>query len=131
MPARPPFFRPRAQRSRRDVNAEYDARRGSARDRGYAPAWDKFSAVFKRQHPLCLGCEAVGRTVATDVTDHVEPHRGDMVKFWAGPFQPACRWHHAVIKQHLEELYAKGQAKASDLWLNSKKAMELTHSMFP
>ena len=27
-----------------------------------------------RLHPLCLGCEAIGRVSATDVTDHVEPH---------------------------------------------------------
>jgi 5-methylcytosine-specific restriction protein A len=43
-------------------------------------------------HPVCLGCEAIGQVRATEVTDHVEPHKGDMVKFWnSEQWQPACQ----------------------------------------
>jgi len=88
LPSRPAQFRARQQRDRAALNAEYDARRGSARVRGYGAAWDDVSAGFRRQHPLCPGCEAVGLITPTEVTDHVEPHKGDPVKFWN-----ADMWH--------------------------------------
>lgn len=127
MPSRPKTFHARPQASRAELNAAYDARRGSARKRGYVGQWDLASAVFKRKHPLCLGCEAVGRVVATEVTDHVEPHRGDMAKFWNGElWQPACRWHHDVVKQKLEALFDRGEILVADLWLDSAIARRLT-----
>jgi 5-methylcytosine-specific restriction protein A len=129
MPVRPPTFRPKGNRSRREARAEYDARRGSARERGYDRRWDVAASAFKREpeHALCLGCKAVGRITACDVVDHVEPHKGDMVKFWnRSMWQPACQWHHDVIKQQLERLYEQGKAALADLWLNSEKAKELT-----
>jgi 5-methylcytosine-specific restriction protein A len=33
-------------------------------------------------------------TVATDV-DHVIDHKGDVDRFWAGPFQALCKSHHS------------------------------------
>lgn len=127
MPVRPPTFRPRGRRSHREAKAEADTRRGSARERGYDTRWDREALSFKRDHPLCLGCQAVGRIVATEVVDHVEPHKGDMVKFWnKAMWQSACRWHHDVIKQQLERLYEQGKATLADLWLDSEKAKELT-----
>ncbi|MGY3527708.1 HNH endonuclease [Bradyrhizobium sp. USDA 4452] len=132
MPVRPPTFRPNGQRSRQQTNAEYDARRGSARDRGYDAAFDRASALFKQQHPLCLGCEAIDRVSATDVTDHVVPHKGDRTVFWdRDRWQPACRWHHDVVKQRLEAMYASGAITAADLWLNSAVAMRLTRQLDP
>ena len=109
------------------MNVEYDARRGSARARGCTVQWDRAAAIFKRHHPLCLGCEAVGRVTATEVVDHVEPHKGDAVKFWnAAMWQPACKWHHDVIKQAQERAFAKGELVLADLWLNSAAAIRLT-----
>jgi 5-methylcytosine-specific restriction protein A len=132
MPVCPPSFIPRSQRTIREANVEYDARRGSARERGYGARWDTASAGFKRSHPLCLGCEAVGRVTATDVTDHVEPHKGDMVKFWnAAMWQPACSWHHDVVKQKLELQFARGEISIADLWLNSTVAMQMTRHLDP
>ena len=126
------WFRAQGQRSVDEIRAEAEQRRGTARQRGYGVRWDRVSAAFKLAHPLCLGCEAVGQYKATAVTDHVEPHKGDMVKFWnAERWQPACTWHHDVIKQQLEVLFAKGQLKVDDLWLNSKAAIELTLSLLP
>jgi 5-methylcytosine-specific restriction enzyme A len=114
------------------LNAQYDARRGSARARGYSAEWDAASSLFKRHHPLCLGCEAVGRVTATEVTDHVKPHKGDPGRFWdAAMWQPACRWHHDVIKQSLESMFARGEIKVADLWLSSSTAIRVTMANLP
>ena len=127
MPSRPQVFRSRPQRTRAELDVGYDAQRGTARERGYGARWDKVSAGFKRAHPLCLGCEAIGQVRATDVTDHVVPHKGDMVVFWnSEQWQPACAWHHDVIKQQLEGMFAKGKVAVADLWLNSAAAIRLT-----
>ena len=100
--------------------------RGSARQRGYNTRWDKAVATFKDRHRLCLGCQAVGEKRATEVVDHVEPHKGDQTKFWnTSMWQPACRHCHDVIKKMLERMFEAGEAKIADLWLNSALAISL------
>lgn len=60
------------------------------------------------EHPLCATCEKEGRVTEATVCDHVEPHRGDRVKFFAGPFQSLCDedpWRcHSRVKQREETL---------------------------
>lgn len=105
----------------------YEKDRGSARVRGYNPRWDKASGTFKVRRPWCLGCQALGLQVKTEVVDHVEPHKGNQVKFWnTAMWQPACRWHHDVIKPRLERMYEAGEIAVSDLWLSSKQAISLS-----
>lgn len=129
MPTRPPLHRPAGQRTKRERKAEADQRRGSARDRGYTSRWDSAALAFRREHALCLGCQAVGKIAAADVVDHVEPHKGDMFKFWnRAMWQSACRWHHDTVKQQLEAMYANGSITIHDLWLNSEKAKQITLS---
>ena len=64
---------------------EHDARRGTARQRGYSRTWEKASKAFLRAHPLCQ-CEDCGdgriRVTPATVVDHRVPHRGDMKLFW-------------------------------------------------
>ena len=68
----------------------------------------------------------------TVVTDHVEPHKGDMVKFWdARLWQPACRPHHDIVKKALEGRYTRGEIGRDDLWLNSAAAIRLTLELLP
>jgi len=130
MPGKPKVFRSRIQATPDKAKADYDQHRGSARDRGYDVRWDVAAKAFRTTHPLCLGCQAIGRVEAASVTDHVIPHRGDMVTFWDRAWwQPACGWHHSVVKQQLEALYDQHKATKSDLWLNSKKAIELTNEL--
>lgn len=132
LPTRPPTYRPKGARTRRQTNAEYDARRGSARARGYGTAWDKASAGYKRRHPLCLGCEAIDRIVPTEVTDHVIPHKGDQKLFWdRDNWQPACRWHHDEVKQRLEALFDQGKVGPEALRLDSEKAKEISLFLDP
>jgi 5-methylcytosine-specific restriction protein A len=100
--------------------------RGGARRRGYDSAWDKAAAIFKARHPWCRGCAALGQRRTTEVVDHVEPHKGDQIKFWmTSMWQPACRWHHDVIKPRLERMFADGEISRSDLWLDSAAAQRL------
>jgi 5-methylcytosine-specific restriction enzyme A len=122
MPSRPKTFQARRQQDRQALNAQYDARRGSARSRGYSAAWDKAAALFKRRHRLCLG-----RVTAAEVVDHVEPHKGDRDKFWnEARWQSSCKWHHDVVKQALEAMFYGGEITLDDLWLNSAAAIRLT-----
>lgn len=70
-----------------------DARRGSARARGYTSAWDEASLRFRAVYPLCgmrpdgrapvmSKCHDLGLVTAATQTDHVVPHRGDETLFW-------------------------------------------------
>jgi 5-methylcytosine-specific restriction endonuclease McrA len=58
----------------------------------YGWRWSEFSRQFLREHPLCAACAAEGRSTFATQTDHVTPHRGDVVKFWNpdGGFQALC-----------------------------------------
>jgi 5-methylcytosine-specific restriction endonuclease McrA len=101
--------------------------RASARARGYTTRWDKASTAFKRRHPWCLGCAALGKQTPAVVVDHVEPHKGNQTKFWTTSlWQPSCDWHHRSIKSMLEGMYARGELKVADLWLNSSTAIGMS-----
>ena len=41
--------------------------------------------------------------VAANTCDHVEPHRGDVNKFWLGPFQSLCKECHDSAKRFIEQ----------------------------
>jgi hypothetical protein len=110
----------------------YERARRSSRQRGYTASWDRASQQFKRAHPRCLGCQAVGKVTAVAVTDHVEPHRGDPAKFWdQRMWQPCCRWHHDVVKKRLELMFDNGEIGVDQLWLNSRSAQRLTRRLLP
>jgi hypothetical protein len=56
--------------------------------------WQRLRASVLIQEPLCRLCVADGVVCLATEVDHIEPHRGEEVKFWSGPFQPLCRSHH-------------------------------------
>jgi 5-methylcytosine-specific restriction protein A len=56
--------------------------RPSGRRRGYSSKWDREARAFRREHPLCVGCQAIGGIEPAMLVDHIEPHRGDQAKFW-------------------------------------------------
>lgn len=132
MPQKPPVFRPSHAPTPRQTEQAYEGRRGSARQRGYSPQWDKRSRFYRLSHPLCLGCKAIGRIEQATLVDHILPHRGDPSLMWdESNWQPSCKWHHDVIKQLLEQLFEQGKASKEDLRLNSAKAMALTKEYDP
>lgn len=48
-------------------------------------------------------CRADGIIKEATVCDHIEPHKGDLVKFWNGPFQSLCKLCHDSKKQAMEK----------------------------
>ena len=54
------------------------------------------------QNPLCVMCEADGRITLAQICDHIRPHKGNEVLFYAGPFQSLCKLHHDSTKQRME-----------------------------
>ena len=104
-----------------------DQRHGSAASRGYGSKWTAAAAEFKRLHPWCLGCMAVGVRKATDLVDHIVPHKGDMKLFWnRRNWQPACAWHHNAIKPILEAKFECGEVGVEALRFDSAASTRLT-----
>lgn len=69
--------------------ARHDARRPSARERGYTAEWERARADYLRQHPFCMH-NRCGRPAT--VVHHVKPHRGDKRLFWdRSNWMPACQ----------------------------------------
>lgn len=75
----------------------------SSAARGYGYRWQRFRLDWLAKHPLCAFCALRGQVTAATVVDHVEPHRGDPVAFWAGPFQSLCASCHSQDKQRQEQ----------------------------
>ncbi|WP_234891808.1 hypothetical protein [Sinorhizobium meliloti] len=44
-------------------------------------------------------------------------------------WQSSCKWHHDSVKQRLEKLYASGNIRLGDLWLNSAVAVRIATGM--
>jgi 5-methylcytosine-specific restriction protein A len=65
--------------------------------------WRKFRASHLQANPFCAACRRQGRVKVARIVDHVEPHRGDPIKFWAGPFQSLCKPCHDGAKQSEEQ----------------------------
>lgn len=61
--------------------------------------WRAKRAAQLQKEPLCRYCQEQGRITAADVADHIEPHRGDLAKFWRGALQSLCHECHSSRKQ--------------------------------
>ncbi|MDH6268265.1 5-methylcytosine-specific restriction protein A [Rhizobium sp. SG_E_25_P2] len=91
------------QKQDRERKARHDARRPSARQRGYTSEWDKARREYLAAHPHCRLCAAMGRITPANVVDHIKPHRGDMRLFWTrANWQPLCTPCHSSVKQKQE-----------------------------
>ena len=68
----------------------------NATARGYGHEWRKASRRFLRENPLCVLCRQAGKMRASEVTDHIVPHKGDMAVFWDRTnWQALCRRCHS------------------------------------
>ena len=74
--------------------------------RGQPTKWDKWYSTARwgrirrhqlREHPLERGI-----VTAAEICDHVDPHHGDVNKFWLGPFQSLCKRCHDSTKRFVE-----------------------------
>ncbi|OYR14268.1 putative prophage LambdaSo holin [Brucella rhizosphaerae] len=132
MASKPRTFRPAHLGTVKQERAAYEVRRGSARDRGYTSRWDKAAVTYKRDNPLCIGCEAVDRVEVAKVVDHIIPHKGDQSLFWdKANWQACCAMHHDIVKQYLERQFEQGLLSAGDLRLTSSIAKAATLRLMP
>jgi 5-methylcytosine-specific restriction endonuclease McrA len=84
-------------------NARHDARRPSARERGYDGEWRKARAEYLTMHPHCRECATHGVIRPATLVDHIKPHRGDKRLFWSRTnWQPLCTPCHSREKQRQE-----------------------------
>lgn len=95
-----------AEKDRSELMSTVSETAGQARrhwrKRYWTPRWRAIRAAQLQRHPLCCHCLDAGQQVDATVCDHVEPHRGDVDKFWSGPFQSLCKPHHDSSKQRAE-----------------------------
>ena len=75
--------------------------------------WKKLRAMQLGKAPLCAFCLRRGVVTAASVADHVEPHRGDLRKFWHGALQSLCKRCHDSDKQAIEK---GGKVYGEDGW---------------
>jgi 5-methylcytosine-specific restriction protein A len=58
----------------------------------YGSQWAKSSRLFLELNPMCAECGREGRMRMASVTDHIQPHRGDLRLFWDRTnWQPLCK----------------------------------------
>lgn len=103
------------KRAMRASKAAADARRPSARARGYGRKWEEARKGFLAAHPECVGPGKDGRRCGAPATvvDHIKAHRGDMKKFWdRANWQPLCASCHG--KKTAREDGSFGRAIACD-----------------
>lgn len=77
--------------------------RQSASARGYTYRWRLKARRFLKLNPLCALCQARGRTTLAACVDHIVPHKGDQLLFWAeANWQGLCPPCHSSRKQQAE-----------------------------
>ena len=100
---------------RRSSQRGHDAKRGSARKRGYNTRWEKARKTYLMRNPLCVMCAKENRVTPARVVDHVVPHKGDTALFWdTNNWQALCFPHHNSTKQREER--GRFQAVGEDGW---------------
>jgi 5-methylcytosine-specific restriction endonuclease McrA len=93
----------------------------SSHNRGYNHRWRQARAAYLDANPLCVECERLGRMVPASVVDHIEPHRGDLGKFWSREnWQALCKACHDGHKQRLEKSGAVVGCTADGMPLDSR-----------
>ena len=89
------------KQARRQYDKQIDARRGTARERGYDTKWEKFRAWFLQQpgNQYCRRCfEQEGKMALVEVVHHIIPisERPDL-RLVEDNCQPLCRNCHERI----------------------------------
>ena len=87
--------------------------------------WKRIRKAQLAKEPWCDYCLKEGRYISATDCDHIEPHRGNPVKFFKGPFQSLCHFHHSQ-KTGIEIGWGRGDKKvssqgATSVWVLSVK----------
>jgi len=65
--------------------------------------WHRRERRQLQREPLCAMCLAEGKIVAARIADHIEPHKGDPIRFWNGKLQSLCAHSHQSRKKFVEQ----------------------------
>jgi 5-methylcytosine-specific restriction protein A len=76
--------------------------------------WRKLRRQQLDAHPWCRYCWP--KPVEATVCDHIQPHRGNIISFWSGPFQSLCKHCHDSAKQREERRGRPRLAIGKDGW---------------
>ena len=90
--------------------------------------WKRIRHYQLSAHPMCVMCRAIGRIEAATVCDHITPHKGDVEKFFAGPFQSLCKACHDGAKQSQDKT---GKVRGCDANGNPLDASHHWHQNAP
>lgn len=77
--------------------------------------WKRLRRHQLRISPLCSMCLRQGLAVPAAVVDHVEPHKGNLLKFWCGQLQSLCKPCHDSRKRFVD-LHGYDYAVGADGW---------------
>ena len=74
------------KRPKTNLSWSYDKRYHTTR-------WRNYRLNFLKLNPLCKLCKDVGKTIASNVVDHINPVSASDSddNFWNGPHQALCR----------------------------------------
>lgn len=68
-----------------------------ARKLYHTARWKALKDQKRLDNPLCVDCQADGRTEPWTALDHIVPHRGDLDLFWDySNLQGLCDAHHSA-----------------------------------
>ena len=70
--------------------------------------WRAKRAEQLQREPLCRFCRERGHLTPATIADHIEPHRGDLERFWQGELQSLCGTCHSSTKARMEAGRAVG-----------------------
>lgn len=62
----------------------------------HTAAWKRIRARQLAKEPWCAECLVEGSYTPATQADHIEPHRGDRIKFFRGALQSLCDSHHSA-----------------------------------
>ncbi|RWN34526.1 MAG: HNH endonuclease [Mesorhizobium sp.] len=96
--------------------SQYEARRRASqlwRAWYQTKEWFVIRARQLRREPFCVFCARTGVRTPATICDHIERHRGDRFRFFAGPFQSLCKRCHDSAKQS-EEINGYSSAVGAD-----------------
>lgn len=105
MPIKPGTFKRDAAPTPR--HGDYESTRANSTQRGYDGRWRRYRHIYLLLHPLCVHCEAEGRTVEAVEVDHITPLRlAPQRKYDITNLQGLCKSHHSrktAAEQHTGE----------------------------
>ena len=87
---------PKAARTNKEQSRRYDTNKSSIARYGFNyRRWRRIRRLHLIQNPLCVECLKKGRILLATTVDHIDPHRGDAVKFYDKKnLQSLCTSHH-------------------------------------